>query len=92
MCDQSSPVFWTEYVGTDMLGGLSGWTVDMWLAIRSFPCILLDLVLYMCTSVMLHDFPSCGFVSGERAYVSYGVTWGFVCVFFLGARPGVVVT
>ena len=57
VCAQSSPVFWTEYVGTAMLGGFSGWTVAMWLAIRSWPCILLALVLYLCTSGMLHDFP-----------------------------------
>ena len=78
VCTQSSPVFCTDYVGTAMLGRLSGWTVAMWLAIRSWPCILLSVVLYLCTSGMLHDFPLYGCVSGERAYVLSGMTWGFV--------------
>ena len=60
-----------------MLGGLSGWTVAVWFAIWSWTCILLDLVLYLCTSGMLHDFPSYVCVSGERSSVSYGMTWGF---------------
>ena len=56
VCAQYSPIFWTEYVGTAMLGGFSGWTVAMWLAIRAWPCIILALVLYLCTSGMFHDF------------------------------------
>ena len=69
---------WTEYVGTAILGGFSGCTVAMWLDIRLWTCILLDLVLYLCTSGMLHDLPSYGCVSGERAYVSSRMTWCFV--------------
>ena len=57
-----------------MLGGLSGWTVSMWLGISSRPSTILDIVLYMCTSGMLPDFPSYGCVSGERASVSSGMT------------------
>ena len=57
VCAHYSPVFCTDYVGTDMLGVLSGWNFDIWLAISSWPCILLDLLLYLCTSVMLPDLP-----------------------------------
>ena len=64
----------------------------MWLAIRSWPCILLDLVLYLYTGGLLPDFPSYGCVSGARASVSYGMTWGLVGVGFLVERPGVMVT
>ena len=92
VCDQYSPVFWTEYVGTAMLDIFSGWTVDMWLAIRPWPCILLALVLYMCNSGMLHEFPYYGCVSGERVSVSYEMTWVFVLVVLRGARHGIMVT
>ena len=77
VCAQTYPVFGTEYIGTAILGGLIGWTIDMWLDIRLRPCILLALVLYMCTSGMLHEFPLYGCVSGKRDSVSYGMTWGF---------------
>ena len=69
--------FWTEYVGNAMLGGFSGFTVAMWLAIRVWPCIIFALVLYLCTSGMFHDFPLYGCVSGERAYVLSEMTWVF---------------
>ena len=75
VCAQYSPVFWTEYVGNAMLGGFSGCNVAMWLVIRLWPCIIIDLVLYLCISGMLHDLPSYGCVSDERAYVSSGMTW-----------------
>ena len=91
LCAQYSPFFKTEYVGNAMLGGFSGCNVAMGLAIRSWPCILIALVLYMCTSGMVHDFPSYGCVSGERASGSSGMAWGFVIVGFFGARPGVMV-
>ena len=61
-----------------MLDGFRSWTVAMWLDIRLWPCIFLALVLYLCTSGILYDLPSYGCVSGERAFVSSGMTWGFV--------------
>ena len=78
VCSQYSPGFWTEYSGTAMLGGFSGCTVATWLTIRLCPCILLALVLYLCTSGMLHVLPSYGCVSGEHEYMSSGITWGLV--------------
>ena len=60
VCAQSSPDFWTEYVWTALLGGLSGCTVDMWLTISYWPCILFSIVLYMCTGGMLPDFHCMG--------------------------------
>ena len=78
VCAQSSPGFWTEYICTALLGWLSGWTVAMWLAIRSSPCIILALVLYLCNGGFFPEFPLYGCVSGARASVSYGMTWGIV--------------
>ena len=78
VCAQSSPIFWTEYVDTSVLGGFIGWNVAMWLDIRPWPCILLALVLYLCTIGMLHDLLLYGCVSGECASVSSGMKWGFV--------------
>ena len=92
VCAQSSPVLWNEYVGTAMLGGFSGWNVAMWLAIRSWTCVILALVFYLCTSGMLYVFPLYGFVTGERAPLSSGILWGLVWDGFRGAYPGVMVT
>ena len=75
-----------------MWGGFCDWTVATWLAIRSWPYILLALVLYLCTSGMLHVIPSYGCVSGESAYMSSGMTWGLVLYGCRGARPGVILT
>ena len=75
-----------------MLGVFSGWTVSMWLVIRSWTCIILALVLYLYNSGVFHDFPSYGCVSGECASVSSGTTWDFFWVGFRGACPGVMVT
>ena len=91
VCAQSSPILWTEYISTAMLVGFIVWTVAMWLAIRSWPCILLDLLLYLCISAMLHVFPSYGCVIVEIASVSSGMTRGPVWYFCHGACPGVVV-
>ena len=78
VCAHSSPVLLIEYAGIAISGVLSGWTVATWLAIRSWSCILLALVLYMCTGGMLHIFPLYGCVSGDRASVSSRMTWGLV--------------
>ena len=78
VCAHSSPAFWTDYVWTALLGGLSGWNVAMWLSIRSWPCILLSLLLYLFTGGMLPDFLSYWCFSGAHASVSSGMTWGLV--------------
>ena len=78
VCAQSYPAFWAEYIWNALLAWLSGWTVAMWLAIRSWTFILLALVLYLCNGVILPDFSSYGFVSGAGASVSSGMTWGLV--------------
>ena len=78
VCAQPSPDFFTEYAWINLLGGLVGWTVSVSFAIRSWTFILLDLVFYICTGGMLPDFSLYGCVSGARASVSYGMTWGIV--------------
>ena len=92
MCDQYSPVLWNEYAGTAVGGVFFGWTIATWLAIRSWPCIIIALVLYICTSVMFYVLPSYGCISGEHASVSSGMTWGLVWSGCPRARPGVMVT
>ena len=54
LCAQSSPVLCIVYAGTDFGGGLCGWNVSTWLAMRLWPFIHLALVLYLCTSGTLH--------------------------------------
>ena len=78
VCAQSSPNFFTEYAWINLLGGLGGCTVSMSLSIRSWAFILLALVFYLCTGGMLPDLSSYGCVSGARASVSSGMTWGLV--------------
>ena len=69
-----------------------GWTFATWLGIRLLPCIRLAMVLYLCTSGMLHVIPSYGCVSGEQVFVSSGMTWGLVCVGCRLSCPGFMVT
>ena len=72
------------YVGTALLGGLSGWAVAMWLAIRSWTFIFIALLLYLCNCVMLPDFPLYGCVSVVHASVSSGMTYLVPLFFALG--------
>ena len=74
VCAHYSPVLWTEHAGTAMWGGFCGRTVAKWLAIRLCPCIRLAMLLYLFTSGMLHVLQSYGYVSGELASVSSGMT------------------
>ena len=92
MLNFCNTIFHTYFLNYTALGGFIGCTVAMWLAIRLWPCIIIALVLYLCTSGMLHDFPSYGWVSGEHASVSSGMEWDFFRVGFCGTRPGVMVT
>ena len=74
-----------------VLGWLSGCNVAMWFVIRLWPCILLALVVYLCSCEILPDFPCYGCISGVRASVLYGMTLGRVLVGFFVARPWVMV-
>ena len=74
MCAQSYPVLCILYVGIDVWGGLCSWTVATWLDIGLWPLISLDMVLYLCTSEMLHVLPSYGYIADDLASVSSGMT------------------
>ena len=59
---------------------------------RLWNFIRLALVLYMCTSGMLNVLPLYGWITGDLASVSSGMTWGSVWGGFLFNHSGVIVT
>ena len=60
MCNQFSPVLCIVYAGNDVGYFMGGRIVDTCLAMISWTFSRLDLLLYLCTSGMLHVLPLYG--------------------------------
>ena len=79
VCSQYSPVLCTMYAGNYVGFYLVVGIFATWLTTRMWTFSHLDLVLYMCTSNMLHVLPPYGFGSCILTSVSYGMTRGSLC-------------
>ena len=92
VCTQSSYFLCTVVLFGDGVGScLGGRIFATWFTMRLCPFRSMYLVLYMCTSGMLHVLPPYGLGIGGLTSVSYGMTWGYVWGGFLFERPGVIV-